>query len=81
MAQKPVLRGEVGCACVAREVILAAPLLADSYLAVVSIWPTFVPGSFWFTCDKRREMKSFLDGKMHVRFGGHAGSIQDGGEL
>mmetsp|Transcript_46723 Transcript_46723/g.105607 ORF Transcript_46723/g.105607 Transcript_46723/m.105607 type:complete len:304 (+) Transcript_46723:147-1058(+) len=25
--------------------------------------------SFWFTCDARREMKSFLDGKMHVRFG------------
>lgn len=26
--------------------------------------------SFWFTCDGRREMKSFLDGKMHVRFEG-----------
>jgi hypothetical protein len=26
--------------------------------------------SFWFTCDSRREMHSFLDGKMHVRFGG-----------
>eukprot|EP00613_Pedinella_sp_CCMP2098_P077755 CAMPEP_0171962160 /NCGR_PEP_ID=MMETSP0993-20121228/167300_1 /TAXON_ID=483369 /ORGANISM="non described non described, Strain CCMP2098" /LENGTH=228 /DNA_ID=CAMNT_0012610421 /DNA_START=171 /DNA_END=857 /DNA_ORIENTATION=+ len=25
--------------------------------------------SFWFTCDARREMISFLDGKMHVRFG------------
>jgi hypothetical protein len=25
--------------------------------------------SFWFTCDARREMRSFLDGKMHVRFG------------
>ena len=25
--------------------------------------------SFWFTCDSRREMKSFLDGKMHIRFG------------
>ncbi len=29
----------------------------------------FVFESFWFTCDKRREMKSFLDGKMHVRYG------------
>ena len=32
MAQKPVLRGEVGCACVAREVsaILGAVLLPSS---------------------------------------------------
>jgi hypothetical protein len=31
------------------------------------VWFSF---SFWFTCDGRREMKSFLDGKMHVRFEG-----------
>ena len=24
--------------------------------------------SFWFTCDARMEMGSFLDGKMHVSF-------------
>eukprot|EP00947_MAST-08B_sp_MAST-8B-sp1_P000045 g45.t1 len=25
--------------------------------------------SFWFTCDERREMKAFLDGKMHRTYG------------
>ncbi|CAM9304941.1 unnamed protein product [Ectocarpus sp. 12 AP-2014] len=28
--------------------------------------------SFWFTCDKRKEFSSFLDGKMHRRFDGGA---------
>jgi len=31
--------------------------------------------SFWFTCDARLEMKSFLDGKMHVRFGETASEL------
>jgi len=41
-----------------------------SLLPRASLSILFLAGSFWFTCDSRREMKSFLDGKMHVRFEG-----------
>lgn len=33
--------------------------------------------SMWFTCDERREFKTFLDGKVHRRFGEGGG---DGAE-
>jgi hypothetical protein len=55
----------------------------SSYLLIFSCPVAFscgFAGSFWFTCDGRREMKSFLDGKMHVRFEG-SDSQGSGSEL
>lgn len=35
--------------------------------------------SMWFTCDSRREFKTFLDGKVHNKFSGAAaGGAADG---
>ena len=45
-------------------------------------FPSCLLLSFWFTCDGRRKMKSFLDGKMHVRFGESSGEgLSSGAEL
>lgn len=35
--------------------------------------------SFWFTCDARREMRNFLDGRQHVHFT-PSGEAQEGQE-